>query len=337
MTAPAPVDPDLTTEYLGLALRSPIVASCSPLTGHLDSLAALDEAGVGAVVLPSLFEEQLTHDALAIDAMLATGHESTPEATSFFPELHDYDTGPDRAVALVADAKAALAVPVVASLNGTSPGGWTGYARLFQDAGADAIELNVYRVAADPEVTGAELEARTVELVAAVCDAVDIPVAVKLSPHWSSVANLAVRLDAAGAAGLVLFNRFYQPDLDLDTLRAVPHLVLSTSDELRLPMRWIGLLRGRVSCSLAATSGVHTGEDVVKALLVGADVTMTTSALLHHGPGHVRELTDELRRWMVAHEYASVTQMSGSAAALTGPDPSAYERANYVHTLASWS
>jgi dihydroorotate dehydrogenase (fumarate) len=336
MTGP-PVDPDLTTDYLGLSLRSPIVASCSPLTGHLDSLGALDEAGVGAVVLPSLFEEQLTHDSLAIDDMLSTVHETSAEATSFFPELYDYDTGPDRYVDLVVAAKGALGVPVVASLNGTSPGGWIEYARLFEEAGADALELNVYRVAADPELSAADVEAQTVELVATVCDSVGIPVAVKLSPYWSSVANLAARLDGAGAAGLVLFNRFYQPDLDLETLRAVPHLVLSTSDELRLPLRWIGLLRGRVACSLAATSGVHTGEDVVKALLVGADVTMTTSALLHHGPGHVRELTDELRTWLEIHEYVSVEQLKGSAAALTGPDPSGYERANYMHTLASWS
>ncbi len=332
----APIDPDLTTDYLGLELRSPVVASSSPLTGHLDGLRALEEAGAGAVVLPSLFEEQLTHDAVVLDAMLSTVHESFAEATSFFPELYEEDPAATRHVRLVEDAVAALSVPVVASLNGTSPGGWIHHARQFEAAGAAALELNVYRVAADPEVSGSALEDETVDLVAAVCAEVDLPVAVKLSPYWSSVANLAARLDAAGVAGLVLFNRFYQPELDLDTMRVEPHLALSTPHELRLPLRWIGLLRGRVACSLAATSGVHSGLDVVRALLCGADIAMTASAVLHQGPGHVRELLDELLHWMAEHDYASVRQMTGSAAALTGPDPAAFERANYLRTLASW-
>jgi dihydroorotate dehydrogenase (fumarate) len=329
--------PDLSTSYLGLRLRSPLVASCSPLTGKLDSLRALDDAGVGAVVLPSLFEEQLTHDSLEIDNMLSTVADSFGEASGFFPDLTDYNTGPDRYLTLVEQAKAAVDVPVIASLNGTTVGGWLRYAKLLEEAGADALELNVYRVAADPTVSGADLEAETVELVGTVAEAAGVPVAVKISPFWSSVANMAVRLERAGAAGLVLFNRFYQPDLDLETLEATPHLVLSTSDELRLPLRWIGLLSGRVGCSLACTTGVHTWQDTAKALLVGADVAMMTSALLHEGPGHARHVLAALEAWMAQQEYESVDQLKGSAAALTGPDPSAFERANYVQTLASWS
>jgi dihydroorotate dehydrogenase (fumarate) len=328
---------DLTTRYLGLTLRSPLVASACPLTGRIDDLRRLDDAGVGAVVLPSLFEEQIEHDELEIDRMLSTASESFGEATTFFPELHSYDVGPDRHLALVEAAKAAVSVPVIASLNGATGGGWLRYARLLRDAGADAIELNVYRVAADPAHTGAELENDVVELLSAVRSTVDVPVALKLSPFWSSFANLAVRLDEAGADGLVLFNRFYQPDLDLETLHAVPHLVLSTSDELRLPLRWIGLLRGRVRGSLAATSGVHTVEDVAKALLAGADVTMLASALLHQGPELIADLERGLRAWMTEADYRSVDQLRGSAAAHTGPDPDAFERANYRQTLASWS
>ena len=328
---------DLSTTYLGLSLRSPLVASCSPLTGRLDSLRALDEAGVGAVVLPSLFEEQIERDALAVDAMLDTHAESFGEATGFFPELDDYDTGPDRHLALVEDAVATLEVPVIASLNGSGLGGWIRYARLLVDAGAAALELNLYHVAADPDRTGAELELEALELVGAVCAEVDVPVAVKLSPHWSSLANFARELDRAGAGGLVLFNRFYQPDLDLETLRAEPHLVLSTSDELRLPLRWIGLLAGHVGCSLAATTGVHRAQDVAKVLLVGADVAMMTSALLQRGPAHVAAVEAGLRSWMAEHEYDSVAQLRGSAASHTGPDPAGFERANYVQTLASWS
>jgi dihydroorotate dehydrogenase (fumarate) len=328
---------DLRTTYLGLELRSPVVASASPLTNHDDDLRALDDAGVGAVVLPSLFEEQLEHEAMAVHHMLETHADAFAEATSFFPELDDYNTGPDRYLTHVERARRLVSAPVIPSLNGVSLGGWVRYAHLFEQAGADAIELNVYRVAADPRRSGAEIEDETVDLVGTVADAVSIPVAVKLSPHWSSLAHLAVRLAGAGAAGLVLFNRFYQPDLDLETLAPTPHLVLSTSDELRLPLRWIALLRGEIEVSLAATSGVHEWDDVAKVLLAGADVAMSTSALLLHGPGHVAALLDGLRSWMAEHEYTSVRQLVGSAAAATGPDPAGYERANYVSTLASWS
>ena len=327
----------LGTTYLGLDLRSPIVASSSPLTNHDDQLRRLDDAGVGAVVLPSLFEEQLEHDALAIDAMLETNAGVFAEAETFFPELDDYNTGADRYLTHVETARALVSVPVIASLNGVSVGGWVRYAHLLEQAGADALELNLYQLAADPEVTGADVERHAVELVGTVVETVSIPVAVKLSPFWSSLGNLARRFEEAGAAGLVLFNRFYQPDLDLETLTPVPRLVLSTSDELRLPLRWIALLRGRLRLSLGATSGVHTWQDAAKVLLAGADVAMMASALLRSGPGRVTEVLDGLRGWMIEREYTSVRQLVGSASFHSGPDPVAFERANYVSTLASWS
>jgi dihydroorotate dehydrogenase (fumarate) len=318
-------------------LRSPLVASASPLTGTLDNLRSLDDAGVGAIVLPSLFEEQLQHDAWAVERLLLTGSESFSEATSLFPDLCEYNTGPDHYLSLIGEAKAAIGVPVIASLNGITPGGWIRFARLMQSAGADALELNVYQVAADPGRSSATVEADTVELVANICDSVTIPVAVKLSPFWSSLAHLAAQLEQAGASGLVLFNRFYQPDLDLESLRAVPKLHLSHSDDLGLPLRWIGLLREQVAGSIAATSGIHTAEDAAKALLVGADVAMMTSALLHHGPGHVSVVEVGLRWWMEANGYESVEQLKGSAASHTGADPTAFERANYLQTLTSYS
>lgn len=329
--------PDLATTYLGMELRSPLVASASPLTRQLDSLARLEDAGVGAVVLPSLFEEQLVQEELEIERMLATASESFGEATSFFPTLGTYNTGPDRYLTLLEQAREVVSVPVVASLNGTTVGGWVRFAHLLEQAGADALELNVYSVAADPVRTGSEIETATIDLVATMVDTVNIPVAVKLSPYWSSLANLAVRLDRVGAAGLVLFNRFYQPDLDLETFEAVPHLVLSTSDDLRLPLRWIGLLHRRVGCSLAATSGVHTWQDAAKVLLAGADVAMMTSALLQSGPEQIRTVADGLLGWMAEQDYESVRQLCGSAAQLTGPDPAGFERANYAQTLASFS
>ncbi len=328
---------ELTTTYLGLKLRSPLVASSSPLTGHLDSLKALVDVGAAAVVLPSLFEEQLEHDALELDRMLETAAHAVGEATSFFPDLADYNTGPDHYLDLVTAAKDAVDVPVIASLNGTTPGGWARYARLLEEAGADAIELNVYSVAADPARSAADVEGDLLDLVAEVAGTVKVPVAVKLGPYWSSLAHLAPRLVAAGAGGLVLFNRFYQPDLDLETFAARPRLVLSTPEDLRLGLRWIALLSGRVRCSLAATSGVHDWHDAAKALLVGADVAMMASALLHHGPDQLARVEAGLQAWMDEEGYESVDQLRGSAAALTGPDPDAFERGNYLQTLASWS
>ncbi len=329
--------PDLHTGYLGLELRSPLVASASPLTGELDGLRRLADAGAAAAVLPSLFEEQLIHDELELDRLLETTSEHVGEAQSYFPELEDYNTGPWSYLERITQAKRAVAIPVIASLNGVTPGGWVRHARRMQDAGADALELNLYTVAADPRVGAAELEARHLELVAAVRAAVTVPLAVKLSPYFTALANLAGRLAAAGADGLVLFNRFYQPDLDLDTLDVVPRLVLSSSDELRLPLRWIAILRGQVRCSLAATTGVHTGLDAAKVLLAGADVAMLTSALLRHGPGHVATVERELAAILAERDYASVVELRGSMSRAAMPDPAGFERANYMRTLMSWA
>jgi dihydroorotate dehydrogenase (fumarate) len=333
---PAPAV-DLRSSYLGLGLRSPLVASASPLTGDTDQLRRLEDAGAAAAVLPSLFEEQLTHDQIELDRLLEQTSEHVGEALSYFPDLADYNTGPSSYLELIERAKRALAIPVIASLNGTTPGGWVRHARRMQDAGADAIELNLYAVATDPRVGAAELEARYLELVAAVRAAVTIPLAVKLSPFFTAMANMAVRVAEAGADGLVLFNRFYQPDLDIDALDVVPRLVLSTSDELRLPLRWIAILYGQVRASLAATSGVHTGLDAAKVLLAGADVAMMTSALLRHGPGHVAQVERELIAILTERDYASVAELRGSMSRRAMPDPAGFERANYARTLASWS
>jgi dihydroorotate dehydrogenase (fumarate) len=328
---------DLRTSYLGLELRSPLVASPSPLTGELDGLRRLEAAGVGAVVLPSLFEEQLTHDQLELDRLLETTSDHTGEALSYFPDLADYNTGPWSYLDHLEQAKRALSVPVIASLNGITPGGWVGHAKRMRDAGADGIELNLYTVATEPRVGAAELEARYLDLIAQVRAAVSLPLAVKLSPFFTALANFAVRVDEAGADGLVLFNRFYQPDLDIDTLDVVPRLVLSTSEELRLPLRWIAILYGRVGTSLAATTGVHTGLDAAKALLAGANVAMMTSALLRNGPEHVQVVEGELRAVLAERDYDSVAQLRGSMSRSAMPDPAGFERANYMRTLMSWS
>jgi len=331
------VSVDLRTRYLGLELRSPLVASASPLTGELDGLRRLEDAGVGAVVLPSLFEEQLTHDEVELDRLLLTTSEHQGEALSYFPDLEDYNTGPWSYLDHVTGAKQALQVPVIASLNGTTTGGWVRHATRLQEAGADAIELNLYDVATDPGVGAGELEARYLELVAAVRAAVSVPLAVKLSPFFTAMANMAVRVVRAGADGLVLFNRFYQPDLDLNALDVVPRLVLSSSDELRLPLRWIAILYGHVDASLAASTGVHTGTDAAKVLLAGADVAMMTSALLRHGPGYAATVRAQLVAVLAEREYASVAELRGSMSRQAMPDPAGFERANYVRTLASWS
>jgi dihydroorotate dehydrogenase (fumarate) len=331
------VTPDLRTSYLGLELRSPLVASASPLTGELDGLRRLQDAGAAAAVLPSLFEEQLTHDQIELDRLLETTSDHVGEAQSYFPELQDYNTGPWPYLKRIEQAKGAVVIPVIASLNGVTPGGWVRHASRMQDAGADALELNLYSVATDPRVGAAELEARYLELVAAVRAALAVPLAVKLSPFFTALANMAVRIVEAGADGLVLFNRFYQPDLDLDTLDVVPRLVLSTSEELRLPLRWIAILRGQVGGSLAATTGVHTGLDAAKVLLAGADVAMMTSVLLRHGPGHVRAVERQLLTILAERGYDSVGQLRGSMSLSAMPDPDGFERANYMRTLMSWS
>jgi dihydroorotate dehydrogenase (fumarate) len=327
---------DLRTRYLGLELTHPIVASASPLTGSIESLKRLQEAGIAAVVLPSLFEEQIEHDEMSAHNLMMYGAELSPEAQGFFPEMQ-YSTGPDKYLQLIADAKKSLRVPVIASLNGFTPGGWTSIARKFQEAGADAIELNVYFLAASVEDTSAEVESRYVALVESVTKQVSIPVAVKVAPYFSAMANMAARLAKGGARGLVLFNRFLQPDILLEELEVAPHLVLSTSDELRLALRWIAILRGRVDVSLAATGGAHTPEDVLKLLLAGADCVMLASSLLTRGPNHIGALVKGIEAWMSEREYTSVAQMKGSLSQQSCPDPDAFERANYMRALKSYT
>lgn len=328
---------DLHTEYLGLSLRSPLVASAGPFTGDLDKLRELRDAGVAAVVLPSLFEEQIEHETSEIDRLFTVHHESFGEATSFFPEVDNYNTGSDAYLVLVEEAKRRLDIPVIASLNGTNVGGWLRYAQLVADAGADAIELNLYAIAADPIVSGASLEAEQLELVALMTEEVQLPVAVKISPYYSSLASFLLGLQEAGAAGVVMFNRFYGPDLDLETLDVQPKISLSTQSELRLPMRWIGIGREFLHISIAGSSGVHDGRDAAKLILAGADVAMTTSALLFHGTAHLSHLEHELREWMHDHDYRSVAEMRGAVARDAVADPAAYERANYIGNITSYT
>ncbi len=324
---------DLSTMYLGLQLRSPVVASASPLTGDLDALRRLEQAGAGAVVLPSLFEEQIEHEQVGLHAALEHGAHSYGEALTYFPEMDDYNTGPEEYVEHLADAKRTLSIPVIASLNGVTPGGWTRYARLLQQAGADAIELNVYAVETDPYASAASVEDRTLRLVSQVRTSVSVPLAVKIGPFYTALANMAQRLADARADGLVLFNRFLQPDIDLETMTVRPRLHLSTQDELRLPLRWIAVLHGRVPVSLAATGGVREPADVVKLLLAGADVVMLASALLREGAELVRELNVGLRAWLLDRGYASVRQLQGSMSQIACGDPRAFERAQYVRAL----
>ena len=328
---------DLRTRHLGLELKHPIVASASPLTSSIDSLKRLQAAGAAAVVLPSLFEEQIEHEEMAAHDLMLAGAELSPEARGFFPEMRQWASGSERYLELVAEAKRTLAIPVIASLNGYTPGGWTRIAKHLEESGADAIELNVYFLAASVDDTSAEVERRYVELVESVARSVHIPVAVKVAPYFSAMANMALRLVRAGAKGLVLFNRFLQPDIALEELEVTPHLVLSTSDELRLALRWIAILRGRVDASLAATGGAHTPEDVLKLLLAGADCVMLASSLLTHGPDHIGTLVRGVESWMAEREYSSVEQLKGSLSQQSCPDPDAFERANYMKTLRSYT
>jgi dihydroorotate dehydrogenase (fumarate) len=329
---------DLSTEYLGFALPHPVMPSASPLTGDIDTLHRLVEAGAPAVVLPSLFEEQVEHDALAVHHGLEFGAGYNAEAPEgYFPELDDYNAGPDDYLELVARAEDELDVPIIASLNGVSPGGWTHYARLMEKVGANAIELNIYFLAADPNETSADVETRCLTLLEAVKAAVDLPVAVKIGPYFSSMAAMARRFEDAGADALVLFNRFYQPDIELDGLEVSPHLVLSTPHELRLPLRWIGILHDVVDIDLAATTGIHTATEVIKSVLVGAKVTMMASALLKRGPVALSDAVTGLRSWLIANDYESVRQAQGSMSRGSMADPAEYERANYMQTLVSYS
>ena len=328
---------DLRSRYLGLELKNPIVAAASPMTSTIESLKRLEDAGIAAVVLPSLFEEQLEHEEMATHNLMLSGTEMSPEASGFFPEMQNYNTGPDNYLKLIVESKKALSVPVIPSLNGHTPGGWTQIAKRLEDAGADAIELNIYFLATGLDDTSSEIEKRYVDLVASVSSIVSIPVAVKVSPYFSAMANMAGRLAGAGASGLVLFNRFVQPDILLEELEIAPHLVLSSSDELRLALRWIAILRGRVNASLAATGGAHTPEDALKLLLAGADCVMVASSLLRKGPKHVAALVSGIEKWMTQHEYISVEQMKGSLSQQSCPDPEAFERTNYMKALTSYT
>jgi len=327
---------NLTTTYLGMILKNPLVASSSPLSHNVDSIRRLEDAGAAAVVMYSLFEEQITFDSYYIDYHLTQGTDTYAESISYFPDMENYNVGPDAYLNLIRQAKAATDIPIVGSLNGTSIGGWTDYAALIEEAGADALELNVYYLPTNPEISGLEVERIYLEILTAVKQVVSIPVAVKLSPFFSSTANMASRLAQRGADGLVLFNRFYQPDFDLDSFAVAPRLVLSNSDELRLPLRWVAILHGRVAADLAITSGIHTAEDVVKGLMAGAKVTMMASELLQNGVRRISQVLNELVDWMREHEYESVAQMIGAMSQQHCAEPAAFERANYMKMLQSY-
>jgi len=331
------VTADLRTTYLGLPLANPLVPSASTLSSRIDNLKRMQDAGASAIVMQSLFEEQIEHEELQIHRMLETGADSNPESLTHFPELEDYNTGPDEYLRHLEACKKELSIPVIGSLNGSSEGGWIRYGKLIQEAGADALELNVYFVAADPDESGWQVERRYLDLVRAVRDSVSIPLAVKVGPYFSSMANMAHQLVEAGADGLVLFNRFFQPDIDLESLEVDPTLHLSTPDEMRLPLRWIAILHGRVECSLAATSGIHSAEDAIKLLLAGADVTMMASALFQHGPEHLANVLGGIRDWLDEFGYLSVEQLKGSVSQANVADPSAFARSNYMRMLVNYS
>ncbi len=328
---------DLKTTYLGLELRSPLVAAASPLSGDLETLQQLEAAGAAAVVMKSLFEEQIEHEAIEAMRMLDFATESVGEALTWFPELENYNTGPTGWLEHVERCRQHLKIPVIGSLNGASPGGWTRYARRLEDTGIDALELNIYYVAAEPGITGAEVENRYIELVESVCKTISIPVAVKIGPYFSSVSNMARRLTEAGAAGIVIFNRFIHPDIDLGTMEVVANMEMSSPSELRQTLRWIAILRGRIPSSLAASTGAHRATDVIKLLLAGADVVQMASALLQRGPGWIGKVQMELEEWLSEEDYESVEQMKGSLCARAADDPAAYERAHYMKALVRFS
>ncbi|WFB34560.1 dihydroorotate dehydrogenase-like protein [Kiritimatiellota bacterium B12222] len=324
---------NLKTTYLGLDLKNPIVPSASPLSQRLDHMKQLEDAGASAIVMFSLFEEQIRAEAESLEDMLSMGTDSFAESLEFFPRASEYSVGPDAYLNLISDASASLDIPIIGSLNGVTPTGWIDYARNIQEAGAQALELNVYHVATDLNESSVQVEQRYVDILKAVKASVDIPVAIKLSPYFSSMANMSKRLVEAGCDGLVLFNRFYQPDYDLESLQVTADLNLSTSHEIRLPLLWLAVLKNRLNTSLAASTGVETHVEVLKYLMAGADVTMTASSLITKGPGHVRSLIDGLTEWMDEHEYVSVEQLKGSMSQSAVADPSTFERANYIKIL----
>jgi len=322
---------------MGIKLKNPLVHSASPLSSDVDTVRKMEDAGAAAVVMYSLFEEQILHENKEIDHFLTTFNESYAEALSYFPEPQEFNNlHAEEYLEQISKLKATVDIPIIASLNGVSPGGWLNYAKKMKDAGADALELNVYYIPTDPSTTADEIEKMYLQDLKTVKSAVKIPVAIKLSPYFTAFANMARKLEDAGADALVLFNRFYQPEIDLETLDVVPNLVLSSSYESRLPLRWIAILRDQIKVSLAASSGIHTAEDVIKLLMVGADVTMLTSAILKSGPEKFREIRENMIKWMEDHEYQSVEQMKGSMSYKSVAEPAAFERANYIKVLQSF-
>ncbi|OGO62405.1 MAG: dihydroorotate dehydrogenase [Chloroflexi bacterium RBG_19FT_COMBO_49_13] len=328
---------DLTTTYLGLTLKNPLVASPSPLSEKVENVKRMEEAGIAAVVMYSLFEEQIIHESLELDHFLNRGTESFAEALTYFPNIGKYSLAPEKYIDTLEKTKKAVNIPVLGSLNGVSTGGWIEYGRKIQDAGADALELNLYYLPADVNLTSTQLEDNYLKLVSDIRAAIKIPLAVKLAPFFTALPNFAKRLTEAGADGLVLFNRFYQPDLDLENLEVVPNLVLSNSDELRLPLRWIAILYGKVEADFALTSGVHTPEDAIKAIMAGANIAMTASALLKRGTKAIQHILTGMEEWMSEHEYVSVEQMRGSMSQGAVAEPAAFERANYMKVLNSFN
>jgi dihydroorotate dehydrogenase (fumarate) len=328
---------DLTTTYLGMKLKNPLVASPSPLSEKVENLKKLEQAGVAAVIMYSLFEEQIIHESLELDHFLNRGTETYAESLTYFPNIGKYTLAPDKYIEAVKKAKQAISIPLLGSLNGVSTGGWIEYARKIQDAGADGLELNLYYLPTDVTLTSNQLEDNYLKLVSDIRASVKIPLAVKLAPYFTALPNFARRLVDAGANGLVLFNRFYQPDFDLENLEVVPNLVLSNSNELRLPLRWIAILYGKVKADLALTSGVHTHEDAIKAIMAGANVAMSTSAILDRGVSIIQQILSGMEAWMVEHEYESIQQMVGSMSQGAIAEPAAFERANYMKVLNSFN
>ena len=328
---------DLSTTYLGLELRTPLVPSAAgPLTDDIANIKLMEDSGAAAVVLYSLFEEQLRRERYELHHHLTAGTESFPEALTYFPEPAEFNVGPEQYLKHIARAKAAVNIPIIASLNGSTPGGWTDYAKKIQQAGADALELNIYSIPTDPDVASEEVEKEYVEVVKAVKSVITIPVAVKLSPFFTNFANVAKRLVDAGAEGLVLFNRFYQPDIDLETLEVTPNILFSTPMAMRLPLRWVAILHGRVQASLAATSGIHRAGDALKMLMAGADLTCLCSVLMRHGIKQIAVIEKEMTTWMEQHEYESVKQLKGSLSQKNCDDPSAFERAQYMRAISTF-
>lgn len=327
---------DLSTKYLGLTLKSPLVASASPLSEDISNIKKLEDAGVGAVVLHSLFEEQIRMEQEEANFLSTQGTEAFAESLSYFPEVEDYKLGPELYLEHIQKSKASVDIPIIASLNGSSLGGWTDYAKEMESAGADAIELNIYNIPTDANMSGADVEQQYIDILKAVKGAVKVPVALKLSPYFSNFSNMAKRFDEARADALVLFNRFYQPDIDLDEFEVKPNILLSQSHAMRLPMRWIAILKDNIKADLAASSGIHTGTDVIKMLLVGAKVTMLCSSLLKHGISHVKNIENHMKQWMEENDYNSVSELLGSMSQQKTGEPSSFERAQYMKALTKY-